>query len=44
MSRWLYIGLAVGATGIVVLASSLWIYAGERVYADRLISALAGCF
>lgn len=37
-------GLTAGATGLVALSAFLWLYAGERVYADRLISAIAGCF
>lgn len=40
----LYLGLAAGATTLVALASVLWLYAGERIYADRLISMIAGCF
>ncbi|MCV0427092.1 MAG: hypothetical protein K5905_16635 [Roseibium sp.] len=40
----LYIGLTAGATGLVALSVFLWFYAGERVYADRLISAIASCF
>jgi len=40
----LFMGLTVGATGLVALSAFLWLYAGERVYADRLISAIAGCF
>ncbi|MEM5584382.1 MULTISPECIES: hypothetical protein [unclassified Roseibium] len=44
MGKPLFIGLAAGATGIVALAAALWFYAGERVYVDRLISAIAGCF
>ncbi|MGS4987322.1 hypothetical protein ACVDG9_05105 [Roseibium sp. RP-7] len=40
----LFMGLTTGATGLVALSAFLWLYAGERVYADRLISAIAGCF
>ncbi|EAV44603.1 MULTISPECIES: hypothetical protein [Stappiaceae] len=40
----LFMGLTAGATGLVALSAFLWLYAGERVYADRLISAIAGCF
>lgn len=40
----LYLGLAFGATSLVALSAMLWLYAGERVYVDRLISAIAGCF
>jgi hypothetical protein len=40
----LYLGLALGAASLVALAALLWVYAGERVYVDRLISAIAGCF
>ncbi|XHC10484.1 hypothetical protein ABWH98_23640 [Labrenzia sp. ac12] len=39
----LFMGLTAGATGLVALSAFLWLYAGERVYADRLISAIAGC-
>jgi len=44
MGKPLFISLSAGAAGLVVLAALLWFYAGERVYADRLISAIAGCF
>ncbi|GAB4516097.1 MAG: hypothetical protein Tsb0019_15260 [Roseibium sp.] len=44
MGKTLFIGLTAGATALVALAALLWLYAGERVYADRLISAIAGCF
>jgi hypothetical protein len=44
MGKPLFIGLSAGAAGLVALAALLWLYAGERVYADRLISAIAGCF
>ncbi|GAB2185481.1 hypothetical protein LAB1_27900 [Roseibium sp. LAB1] len=40
----LFMGLTAGATGLVALSAFLWLYAGERVFADRLISAIAGCF
>ncbi len=40
----LFMGLTAGATGLVALSAFLWLYSGERVYADRLISAIAGCF
>ena len=40
----LYIGLTAGATVLVALSVMLWLYAGERIYADRLISAIASCF
>ncbi|CTQ60872.1 MAG: hypothetical protein RIE06_17205 [Roseibium album] len=40
----LFVGLIAGATGFVALSAVLWLYAGERVYADRLLSAIAGCF
>ncbi len=40
----LFLGLAAGATGLVALSILLWLYAGERVYADRLISMIANCF
>ncbi|MEP3048698.1 MAG: hypothetical protein ABJL55_15280 [Roseibium sp.] len=40
----LYMGLAFGATSLVALSAFLWLYAGERVYVDRLISAIANCF
>ncbi len=40
----LFMGLTAGATVLVALSAFLWLYAGERVYADRLISAIAGCF
>ena len=40
----LFMGLTAGATGLVALSAFLWLYAGERVYSDRLISAIAGCF
>lgn len=40
----LFMGLTASATGLVALSAFLWLYAGERVYADRLISAIAGCF
>lgn len=40
----LYMGLATGATSLVALSGLLWLYAGERVYVDRLLSAIAGCF
>lgn len=40
----LYIGLTAGATVLVALSVMLWLYSGERVFADRLISAIAGCF
>ncbi|GGB51536.1 hypothetical protein GCM10011316_24450 [Roseibium aquae] len=40
----LYAGLAL-AGGVLITASlMLWLYAGERVYVDRLLSAIAGCF
>ncbi|WP_269583431.1 hypothetical protein [Roseibium sp. Sym1] len=44
MGKTLYIGLTAGATGLLALALLLWLYAGEQVYVDRLISAIAGCF
>jgi len=44
MGKTLYIGLTAGATGLLALATLLWLYAGDQVYADRLISAIAGCF
>ncbi|WP_434053190.1 MAG: hypothetical protein RDA78_28875 [Roseibium sp.] len=44
MHKPLYIGLTAGATGLVALSAVLWLYAGERVYADRLLSAIASCF
>jgi len=44
MGKSLYMGLGAGATGLVALSALLWFYAGERVYVDRLISAIAGCF
>ncbi|GAA0778158.1 hypothetical protein [Roseibium denhamense] len=44
MNSPLYIALSAGATGLVALALLLWLYAGERVYADRLISMIANCF
>lgn len=40
----LYLGLTAGATLLVALSGLLWLYAGERVYADRLLSAIANCF
>lgn len=40
----LFIGLSAGATGLVALSAVLWLYAGERVYADRILSAIASCF
>ncbi|WP_286201017.1 hypothetical protein [Labrenzia sp. 5N] len=40
----LFMGLTAVAAGLVALSAFLWLYAGERVYADRLISAIAGCF
>ncbi|WP_428688610.1 hypothetical protein [Roseibium sp.] len=40
----LYIGLGLGATSLVALSAVLWLYSGERVFADRLIAAIAGCF
>jgi len=40
----LYFGLALSATSLVALSALLWAYAGERVYVDRLLSAIAGCF
>ena len=40
----LYLGLTAGATILVALSVSLWLYAGERIYVDRLISAFANCF
>lgn len=44
MGKTLYIGLTASATGLVALSAVLWLYAGERVYADRLLSAIANCF
>lgn len=44
MGKPLFMGLTAGATGLLALAAVLWLYAGERVYADRLLSAIAGCF
>ena len=44
MGKPLLMGLSAGATGLVALSILLWLYAGERVYADRLLSAIASCF
>jgi len=44
MGKPLFIGLTASATGFVALSAVLWLYAGDRVYADRLISAIANCF
>lgn len=40
----LFMGLIAGASGLIALAALLWLYAGERVYADRLLASFAGCF
>ncbi len=40
----LYAGLATGA-GLLILASGfLWMQAGERVFVDKLLAGIAGCF
>lgn len=44
MGKPLFLGLGAGAAGVFMLAAGLWIYAGERVYVDRLVSAIAGSF
>lgn len=44
MGKPLFIGLTAGATGLLALSAVLWMYAGDRVYADRLLSAIANCF
>ncbi|WP_256386407.1 MULTISPECIES: hypothetical protein [Stappiaceae] len=44
MGKPLFIGLTAGATGLLALSAVLWVYAGDRVYADRLLSAIANCF
>ncbi len=44
MGTQLYIGLGALGSGLIAIAFLLWLYAGERVFVDRLISAIAGCF
>lgn len=44
MGKPLYLGLTAGAASLLALSGLLWFYAGERVFVDRLISAIAGCF
>ena len=44
MGKPLFIGLSTGAAGLLALSAVLWLYAGDRVYADRLLSAIANCF
>jgi len=40
----LYRGLAVGAAILLVLSGLLWLRFGERIYFDRMVAAIAGCF
>ncbi|WP_417676187.1 hypothetical protein [Roseibium sp.] len=44
MNASLYRGLALGAAVLLVLSGFLWLRFGERIYFDRMISAIAGCF
>jgi len=40
----LYAGLGLGGGVLLAASTLLWLRAGERVYVDKLLSAIAGCF
>ncbi|WP_256372706.1 hypothetical protein [Roseibium sp. RKSG952] len=40
----LYAGLAAGAAVLIAAGSLLWLRAGERVFVDKMLAAIAGCF
>ncbi len=44
MNTSLYTGLAFGAIGLLALSGLLWLRYGERIYVDKMIAAIAGCF
>lgn len=44
MNASLYRGLAIGATALIVLSGILWLRFGERIYFDKMVAAIAGCF
>ena len=44
MNASLYKGLALGATAFLGLSGLLWLRYGERIYFDKMIAGIAGCF
>jgi hypothetical protein len=40
----LYLGLAAGGVLLVAASSLLWLRYGQRIYFDKLIAGIAGCF
>ncbi|MEJ8473408.1 hypothetical protein [Roseibium algae] len=40
----LYAGLAFGGGLLIAASGLLWLRMGERIYFDRLIAGIAGCF
>ncbi|TWI84576.1 hypothetical protein JM93_02908 [Roseibium hamelinense] len=40
----LYAGLGLGAAIVLTASGLLWLRAGERVYFDKILAGIAGCF
>lgn len=44
MNASLFTGLALGATAFLGLSGLLWLRYAERIYFDKMIAGIAGCF
>lgn len=40
----LYAGLSLGGALLMTASVFFWLQAGERVFVDRLLAGIAGCF